>query len=169
MMKAINHPDYIIRELQMDDLDYIAANLRSADARELRAASGHTNYRDRLTMSVAESTEVRIVEYEGKPILVFGFALLDETTGGVWAVGTPTVSRFRRPLIRETRNVLHRWFAENSKLERVINFTHAGNRLYLRWLRAIGATVFPKKPIGFQGAMFRPFMIERNAACAIPA
>ena len=162
-------PDYLIRELQPDDLDYIAANLRAADARELRAASGHSNYRDRLTMAVAESSEVRIVEHDGRPILVFGFAPLDETTAGVWAVGTSTVSRFRAPLVRETRNVIRRWFEEHSKLRYLVNFTHASNRLYLRWLRSIGATVFPRKPIGFQGELFRPFVIERSAACATPA
>lgn len=159
-------PTYIIRELQPDDLDYIAANLRAADARELRAASGHSNYRDRLTMAVAESSEVRIVEHDGRPILVFGFAPLDETTAGVWAVGTSTVSRFRAPLVRETRNVIRRWFEEHSKLRYLVNFTHASNRLYLRWLRAIGATVFPRKPLGPRGELFRPFVIERSAPCA---
>lgn len=159
-------PAYLIRELQPDDLDYIAANLRSADARELRAASGHSNYRDRLTMSVAQSSEVRVVEHDGRPILVFGFAQLNATTAGVWAVGTPTVSRFRAPLVRETRKVIRRWFAENSELQYLVNLTHAGNRLYLRWLKAIGATVLPKKPLGPRGELFRPFVIERNAPCA---
>lgn len=41
---------YVIRELIFDDLDCIAANLRPADAKEFEIASGHANFRDRLTM-----------------------------------------------------------------------------------------------------------------------
>ena len=176
MTRTAKHPAYIIRELMPDDLDTIAANLRPADAKELEAASGHTNFRDRLTMSVALSSEVRVAECDGVPILVFGIADDPERTGNdlcdtiaaVWAVGTPAVSRFRRALIADSRAVIRRWFVEHPKVARMVNFSHASNALHHRWLRAMGATVLPEEPLGFRGAMFRPFIIERNAPCATP-
>lgn len=40
----------ITRELIFDAFDYIAANLHPADAKEFEMASGHANFRDRLTV-----------------------------------------------------------------------------------------------------------------------
>ena len=44
---------YVIRELMFDHLDYIAANLSSADAMEPRQHRGTATTGDRLTLSVA--------------------------------------------------------------------------------------------------------------------
>lgn len=161
---------YVIRELMFDDLDYIAANLRPADAKELEAASGHTNYRDRLTMSVALSEEVRVVECDGVPILVFGLAPISDAVAAIWACGTSSVSRFRRSFVEDSRAMLQSWFDARSKLVRLANFAHADNTVHHRWLKAVGATLHPEEPVGHRGAMFRPFTIDREALpCAIQA
>ena len=69
---------YVIREPMFDDLDYIAANLSSADAMEPQAASGHRNYRGPHHLVGCLSTEVRTTESNGLPILGFSIARINE-------------------------------------------------------------------------------------------
>jgi len=154
-------PNYVIRELRDGDIQYIAENLRPADARELKAVYGTDDYAKRLEVSAEYSDELFICEAEGKPLAVLGLKATSRHDAAIWCCATRAISSFRRSLVKEGRATIERWFNENPQLRTLVNFTHIGNTANHRWLKAMGAEIFPSEPRGAQGEHFHFFTIER--------
>lgn len=159
---------YSIRELREGDLDYIAANLRPADARELKATYGTTDYRNRLSVSAAHSEQLFICEADGNPLAVFGMRHTALDAAAVWCCATRAMSGFRRSFVKESRAVIDRWFQESPDLRTLMNSTYVGNTMHHRWLKSVGAEIFPSEPRGAKGEHFHLFTIRRANLCAIP-
>ncbi len=157
---------YVIREVREGDLPYLAANLRSADTKELIATYGNTQFLEGLQRSVALSDETRLCEGDGFPMVLWGIIQFSPKVAAIWCCATPNVVKFRRPFVQESRAVLQRWFDERPTLQSMINFSHAENVLHHKWLRSCGATVFPSVPNGPLGEPFSPFVIRRPPLCA---
>ena len=155
--------NYVIRELCDGDLEYIADNLRSADARELNAVYGATDYADRLSVSAAYSQQLFICEADGKPLAVYGMAHTSGHDAVIWCCATRAISRFRLSFAKEARAVIFRWFQENPDLKALVNFTHVGNTANHRWLKSIGAEIAPSEPQAAKGEHFHFFTIGREA------
>lgn len=154
-------PGFLIRDVKPGDLNYLAENLRASDRAELAAASGHCDFLSRLNYSVDLSEAVKVVEAEGVPVLIFGYAPFGHDTKAVWCVGTKRVQRFTRDLVERSRKIIREWFDGNPQVQQLENVTYAKNVLYHRWLESLGAELFPAQPLGHSGALFRPFIIRR--------
>lgn len=89
-------------DLDRSDVDYIADNLRPADAAEVHATSGHADFRAILRRSVAFSDDV-VVWYNayGEPVGVQGVGTLSllYNTGCPWLLGTPRLNEHLRAYI----------------------------------------------------------------------
>ncbi len=161
--KRRDGPGFLVRDIKAGDLDYIVENLRASDSAELAAASGHTDFLSRLGYSVDLSEAVKVVEAEGLPVLIFGYAAFGPDTKAVWCVGTKRVQRYTRDLIERSRRIIREWFDGNPAVQQLVNVTYAKNVLYHRWLQSLGAELFPAQPLGHSGALFRPFIIRRDS------
>ena len=75
--------------------------------------------------------------------------------GVPWALTGPAVERHRRFLLRESRRQVARMRDEAAPL---INYVHAGHRRALRWLRWLGFTIEPARPLA--RGMFHRFTLE---------
>ncbi|QGG92856.1 hypothetical protein GH983_21325 [Agrobacterium sp. MA01] len=159
----MKRPSFLIRSLKPGDLEYLADHLRNADKQELAAASGHSNFLSRLSVSAELSDSLKVVEAEGVPLLIFGTAAITRDTKAVWLVGTKRINAFSRAMVEEARQVLRNWFEDDTGLLRLMNFTYAKNKLHHRWLEALGAEIMPAEPLGTRGALFHPFEIRRKA------
>lgn len=155
--------DFIIRQLKSGDLEYIADHMRAADKAELAAASGNRNYLSRLSLSVDLSENVRVVEAEGVPLIVFGIAALTPGSKAIWLLGTTRVNVWRKVLVTEARRVVRDWFQEDPTLNYLTNYTYSKNRVYRRFLEQLGAEVGNAEPVGANGALFHRFNIGRAA------
>jgi hypothetical protein len=147
-----NTPSFLIRDIKPGDLEHLADNLRNTDKAELAAASGTTNFLSRLTLSVDLSEDVKIVEAEGLPVLVFGYEAIGPDTKAIWFVGTNRVGTFRRPLVERSRKVIREWFQRNPTIHRMESAIYTKSRSHWQWLESIGAELVTGAavlPIGF--------------------
>jgi hypothetical protein len=134
-------PSFLIRDIKPGDLEHLADNLRNTDKAELAAASGTTNFLSRLTLSVDLSEDVKIVEAEGLPVLVFGYEPLGPDTKAIWCVGTNRVGTFRRPLVERSRKVIREWFQRNPAVLQMVGFSYSKHRTHWQWIESIGAEI----------------------------
>ncbi len=154
---------YIIRPLREGDLRFIADNLRTADAVELRAIYGDLNFMPRLQFSVDSSAEVFVAEAGGQPFAVFGIAIVADRTGILWSCGTSAVSRFSRQIIEDGTMYVRGCFRKWPSLETLICASHESNRVHHRWLTAIGAERCAAIALPDTGERFIPFLIKDAA------
>ena len=137
-------------------VDHIAGlELRAEDAAEV-AAFGVTPD-TALRESIARSLWAETYLVDGVPAAIVGLgrsALLGGH-GVPWALTGPAVERHRRFLLRESRRQVARMRDEAPPL---VNYVHAGHRRALRWLRWLGFTIEPARPLA--RGMFHRFTLE---------
>lgn len=154
---------YIIRPLREGDLRFIADNLRTADAVELRAIYGDLDFMPRLQFSADSSTEVFVAEADDQPFAVFGVAIVADRTGILWSCGTSAVSRFGRQIIEDGTMYVRGFFQKWPNLETLICVSHESNQVHHRWLKAIGAERGAPIALPDTGERFVPFLIKGAA------
>lgn len=140
---------------ELADLVHIAANLRLADANELRATHGDdVDIRHRLIQSVKASEEAftAFTAY-GEPMAVFGVAPISLLGGEgcPWMLGTNTMLRYGRELVTLGRAHADRW---NCKYPLLYNYVDARNLRSIAWLRRTGFNILKAEPRGAQGLPF---------------
>jgi hypothetical protein len=156
--------NYEIRGVREGDLPYLAENLRAADVRELYATYGHTRFLSGLERTTQMSEEVLVgaPTDTGKPAIVWGIRKWTPRSAFIWAVGTPAILKYQKPLAKTTKATMKRWFEERPDVSFFMNFTHAKNTAHHRWLEWCGAELLPALPMGPLGEDFLPFTIRRT-------
>lgn len=154
--------NYVIREARETDLPHLASSLRGADAREVFATWGKPHPLAALQSSFRYSEEALVAaDASDTPFVIWGRSEFSVKTQLIWCLATPAVSKWRVPFIRVSRDVLRKWFQENPELQSLFNYSHSANTLHHKWLRSVGATIFPPIPMGPLGENFSPFVIKR--------
>lgn len=152
-----------VREIREGDLPYLSKNLRSADAREIFAASGSTDFQSALRLSVDNSEEALAGSLKGGAAeVLYGISPYSPRAYLIWALASPEIANNKMVFLRTSRAVLKRWFEERPNAEYFINFVHGQNDLHQKWLKWMGADLYPATPVGPRGEDFRPFMISRK-------
>lgn len=150
-----------------DVVDYVAANLRDSDRRELEALTGDTDAAAAARLSVAASRSVlAALSVYGEPLALLGVSTtsLLHGAGSPWFVATPSVLRHRRALIEQA------YFYTESMLEQyhlLENFVDARNRGTVEWLRRLGFHIESPAPHGATGALFHRFWKERTPCVSL--
>lgn len=155
---------YLIREVADKDLEFLASNLRGADAVELAATYGTPDFLGGLRRSVRASSVVKAIEgASGNAMFLFGYADWTPRSKLIWACGSPEITHpaYRTPFLRASREVIRDWFAGNPDTEYLINMAHSKNTVHLRWLEWCRAELLPEMPLGPLQQGFRPFIIRR--------
>lgn len=154
--------NYVIRKAREGDLPHLAFNLRGADAREVIATTGKALFLGPLADSYNHSEETLVAaDADDKPFVIWGRAEYSAKANLIWCLATPAVSKWRVPFVRVSRQVLRKWFQENPELQSLFNYSHSANTLHHKWLRSVGATIFPPIPMGPLEENFSPFVIKR--------
>lgn len=148
-------------EPSVDAIEYIADNLRTADAAEVFASTGSKDYRHLLTQGVELSDDAVVaISAWGEPLAVLGVAPLSllYNTASPWMLGTPGALRHRRALIEQghvyTAAMLERYDA-------LINYVDVRNTKSVAWLQHLGFQMSEPAPYGPLGMPFRKFSKER--------
>ena len=155
-----------IRELREGDLAYLSWNLRAADVMEIHALRGTFDPLGPLQDSANQSTDTSVfVGMDGKPFMIVGMAPQGDS-GIIWGVATPEVKKYRRVFLRASQDTIRGWFEKYPQCETLFNFTYAANVVHHNWLRMVGAKLLSEVPLGPEGKPFKPFVIDRETACA---
>lgn len=143
------------------DLEYIAANLRPADRRELHAAYGE-DVAGAMSGSVERSTICRVALLAGNPITIFGVnPSRDAGVGHPWMVGTPEMEKYARHLLVDGKAFVD---AAMYRFNVLFNYVHADNLKSIRWLKRLGFTIRKPAPFGVKGDLFHLFYKNRNVS-----
>lgn len=136
------------------DAAWVEANLRAADAAEMRALARGPG---EVLRCVERSRWALAARVDGTPACVFGLA--DGAGVGVpWLLGTDLVAQHRRVLVRHAPAYIGQMLAESGRLWNVV---HARNLQAVRWLRRAGFTLHPEQPHPITGEPVQPFEMQQ--------
>lgn len=155
-MKLQRADDYVFRAPTADDVEYLAANIRKADADEVLAWSGRSDVAVILHESIATSPLCVAVEKRGQLLCIGGAAYrsLLSSTGVPWMLGTHALSNESRLFVQHGRRCVEELLTRFDRLE---NYVDARNSKSIRWLRRIGFTVYDPEPCGHGRLPFHRF------------
>jgi hypothetical protein len=123
-----------------EDLDFLAANLRPEDVREVADSPFNTerkSVRDVLE-EMALHPATRVARHRGVPYLVFGVTVLEENGMRVaypWLMGTPAMVSFHKGLFVQARKWLS---AIREDCDAVFNYFDIRNETHIKWALRMG-------------------------------
>ncbi len=139
----------------------IAAAMRAADRREVRASSG-CGPEEALRVSLGYSPLAWTCFVGGTPAFMWGVGARDSAlglTGAPWLLATEEIRLVERDFARQSRLYVESMQALFPRLE---NYTHAENVRSLRWLRWCGFEIARvPEPHGVSGEPFYRFWREK--------
>ena len=117
----------------------VAERMRQADRDEVLALSGLTP-REALDQSLAQAGPRWCGLLDGEPAAIFGVVPVTALsgTGVAWLLGTPLLEKHWRTFAKASRPLADELLARYDVL---MNVLHADNRIALRWLEWMGATL----------------------------
>lgn len=147
-----------LREPTAEDVDYLIANMRQPDIDELLAISG--SIEKTVRHSVARSNHKWSVYADGQFVCIFGISqpTLLSDGGVVWMLGTDLIERYKGAFIKHSRDYIE---AMLSVYPYLTNFVDARNTRTIRWLKFMGFTFLPAKPLGVKMLPFYQFELRR--------
>lgn len=132
----------------------VAAHMRAADVREIKASSGSTPERA-LSVSLKVSAKAwTIIDDDGTPIGMFGVAPFMPMTGSPWLLGTDRIENHQLFFLRRSRRYVGEMLAEFPLL---MNYVSVHNRTSIEWLRWCGFTLAKFEPT--YGVAQQPFYL----------
>ena len=149
-----------VRKARHSDIEYIVNNIRESDKLEVWA-SDHLTPKEAMEASYKDSVIALTIEYDGKPIGMFGvvpYTLLGEI-GTVWLLGTNEICNINKKLLKRSRDFIKILLNYYPRLE---NYVDSRNTASIKWLKFCGAKINPPEPYGPEKVLFHKFMFERD-------
>jgi hypothetical protein len=136
-------------------MQFIADNMRHADAVEVMASNGLTPT-EAIELSVEMSDYVTAIYIDGDPVAVMGLRLYNALAGvGVpWLLGTDNVVKHRKVFLKNSRDVVEDMKYHCPKL---VNHVHVENTVSIQWLKWLGFEFDEPEPFGVNGELFHRF------------
>ena len=140
--------------------NYIADHLKKEDFAEIVGATG-VGPRREIDFCCRYSEWSMVALIDEKPVAVFGIRPVDPINriGVVFLLTTEETLRHKIMTGRETKRAM-RYFLED--WEMLYNYCDEGNKLVLRWLKFLGAKIYPAEPYGFFGRPYHRFEFTRQ-------
>lgn len=143
-MKYWRHP-------WIGDVEYVADNMRRADAKECLAV-GRTP-KEALLMGYKHSAFCRtLVAPDGEPIAMVGVVPSEQYDefGAIWLLGTRGIEKHGFRFLRYSKQALKECY-EQTGYEAFYNATHKDNVVHHHWLKWLGFTFVRRLTIGNSG------------------
>jgi len=147
------------RDSIQEDVFELAAKMRQADVREVRASNDLSPV-EALQRGFEAGTPQSII-HKGELIGMFGCAHVNELIGSPWMLGSDKIPEIKRDLLTQSVE----WVKEaNQQYPLLINYVDARNKVSIRWLKHLGFTFVQHMPtFGAGGIPFYEFVrINRN-------
>ena len=152
----------VYRPATMDDIIYVAENMRDEDVQEC-AACGRAPL-DALSQSYTVSSACyTLVSPDNNPSAILGVAsgILSESFGAVWMLGTDDIRKHKFHFIKHCKQGLDALFDASGK-EALYNYTYADNALHHQWLRWLGFVFLRRVELPPYGHSFYEFVRLRG-------
>lgn len=131
-----------------DDMREIARKMRREDRREIVGLLGD-NIEAACLHSLRMSNAAYICKCDGVPLAAFGVA-----DGVIWMLATEETAKHKVYVGRKTRAGIRAFLADWGYL---YNYIDAENTETIKWLRWLGAKIYPAAPYGIYGLPYHKF------------
>lgn len=156
---------YVIPATQ-EHCDYIAANLREIDRKEIWASSGFMpqqalNY----SLKTCPVSYAAINPKTNNPVLIFGVGKKQSIISDkrcIWMLATDEIYSIKTTFLKECNSYINQIGAGS----KVFNYVIEGNDVTLKWLHWLGFTIIKPKPHGLIGKNFH--YVEKDLSCVNP-
>lgn len=133
----------------------IARMMRAEDRRELVGMVG-ANIEDEALFCLEASECAYICKLDGVPLAAFGVVRKSpfENIGVIWMLATTETAKHKIYTGKKTREGIKAFLQDWDYL---YNFVDKGNDSTIKWLKWIGAKVYPAEPYGIYGNLYHKF------------
>lgn len=140
-------------------VDFIARNMREADAKEVAASHGVTPH-EAIRDGIRASKWVSVALADGEPVAVVGLVQGDVLSGigTPWLLGTDRLFEIGKTLTRHSLIGLQQMLEKCPRLE---NYVHVENTTSIKWLKVLGFNFDDPIPLGRNGEMFHRFWMVK--------
>ena len=146
-----------LRPTTVEDVMFLAPNLRQADRKECLAATGREPLGVLLDGLRLADTTMTMVAPTGIPVGIVGVGKSAvEDAGSIWLCATDDIEKYQMTFLRNSKQVLKQLQQEYLVLH---NFADARNELHIKWLRWMGFSFINKhEQWGFEQRPFYEFV-----------
>ncbi len=158
--QKVTDAGYSLVPATFERLNAVAQNMNTKDAAEVWALAHRTPF-EGLRMSEDYSVNATaVLSPEGVVLCAMGVASysLLASVGQPWFLGTCDVPRHAKALLRSSRSWVEHMQNNYDVLENMVDARYAEA---VRWVKWLGFTVYPSKPIGPDGVQFHPIRWEK--------
>lgn len=147
--------DYVYTVPTPEDMKELAANLRDEDRREIIGAIGG-NIEKACLRSLKLSECAYICKRDGVPMAAFGVVRDNpfENVGQIWMLATKETAKHKiytgKWTLKGIRAFMKDW-------DYLYNFVDKGNDDTIKWLKWMGAKIYPPRPYGLYGNLYHKF------------
>lgn len=140
-------------------IQYVADNMRQADAVEVWASSNATPL-EALEKSLELSDYATTVCADGHPLVIMGLVKGGMLGTGVpWLLGTDDALKYKRHFLTESRQVVQEML---DICPHLYNHVHDKNYVSVRWLKWLGFMMDDPAPHGPNGELFHRFYMRKE-------
>jgi hypothetical protein len=136
----------------------IASRLRASDKAELDALKQGLDYGVVLHTCAGLSVWCRALWQDDIPLAVTGVIPNHDGTHAPWLVGTDSIKSFREQFKRAVRGIVEEVY--RPRFAPLLNYVDARQGRSIRFLQALGFTLYGPEVMGAQGNLFRKFTLE---------
>jgi hypothetical protein len=132
----------LCRDATLADLEYIAANLREADAREIQAGTALPPLQA-LLLGFENDTATKAIEVNGEVVCVVGYTdktFPKEKVRYPWMMATDALDKHRLTLVRTFKKTIKEWKADGWV---ITNKVYSKNTAHVDLLKSCGAFTYP--------------------------
>ena len=147
--------DYVYSTPTAEDMREIARMMRAEDRRELVGMVGD-NIEGETLFCLEASECAYICKLDGVPLAAFGVVRESpfENIGVIWMLATTETAKHKIYTGKKTREGIKAFLKDWDYL---YNYVDAGNDGTIKWLKWIGAKVYPAAPYGLYGNLYHKF------------
>ena len=140
------------------DARELAINLRKADRKELIGIVGDALLQE-IEYCIEASEQAFVCECDGKLMAAFGVYRTSpfENIGVIWMLATTETVKHKVYVGKWTKKGLQAFLKDWDLL---YNYIDQGNSETIKWLKWLGAKVYPAQPYGLYGLPYHKFVFE---------
>ncbi len=148
-----------IRDSKVEDIEYLAKNMRKEDKDEIMASHG-VEPLEAIEVCVEDAYISKVVEKDGDPIIIYGITKCDEMENfvAVWMLSTDRINEIKCEFLRGSRVFIEECLKEFKVLANIVDVR---NEVSVKWLKWLGAIIYDPEPLGIHGEMFSMFEFRR--------
>lgn len=147
--------DFTFSTPTVEDMREIARTMRPEDRREVVGVVGDNIEREAV-FCLQSSDCAYICKHDGKPLSAFGVVRTNPFAkiGIIWMLSTVETAQHKVFVGKKTREGIRAFLSDWDYL---YNYIDAGNDKTIRWLRWLGARIYPAAPYGIYGLPYHKF------------